>query len=139
MKLAKTKPFYELAFWLKDEGPMHDPASEFEEAKKTIVELGGEIRRASHPRRRRLAYRIKKQMVGFFSYIHFHLRTSALHELREALEHNKNILRYLIVKKLEEKELVQKVRPRAKKEEVVPPDTDEFEKKLAEILGTQTI
>jgi len=132
----KTKPFYELAFWLKDLGPTHDPVLDFEKIKKDIIDLGGEIKRASYPRRRRSAYPIEKQLVGFFSYIHFYLQSAAIPELEDVLKHNKNIFRYLLLKRVEEKEIAPKIKVRATKEEIAPPDTDEFEKKLAEILGT---
>jgi ribosomal protein S6 len=93
-KMANS--FYELAFWIKlDVNP--------EEELKKIIELikkyKGEVFYESGLKKRRMAYPIQKEIMGYFGYVLFNGTKETPVKVNEDLRFFKNVLRYLIVKR----------------------------------------
>lgn len=113
---------------------------------ETIKQKEGLVDKEERPIRRQLKYPIKKRLAAFFGSINFSLGPEKISALKEALDGEKGIIRYLIVKLKKEKErkiVLPRVKPKAppslkeqaprgKPEKV---ELKEIEKKLEEILG----
>ena len=70
-----------------------------EEIKKTITKNKGEINSEENLGRKKLNYAIKKALKGVFITIEFDLNSADFKNIEKELKLNKNILRYLIIKK----------------------------------------
>jgi len=64
-----------------------------------VVENGGEIIKTDPWGKRLLAYPIKKFVEGNYALLRFKLEPSYVLELRQKLEADESILRYLVIKK----------------------------------------
>jgi small subunit ribosomal protein S6 len=62
-----------------------------------INSLGGIIKKETAGEKRKLAYPIKKQSVGFYVTLEMELEPEKLIELEKTLRMDKDILRYLII------------------------------------------
>ena len=112
--------------------------------KAYVADLGGFIQKETAPRKRRLAYDIKKQKSAYFVNFYFELGEEKIKELDKKLRFEKEVLRYLIIavdrKQVREMTKVQsagrdKFKRIGKKE--TPEDAtklEELDKKLEEIL-----
>jgi small subunit ribosomal protein S6 len=123
--------YYQLAYLLS-------PQLGKEEIKKiedTIIELlkkeGGVFDKSDPPLKRSLFYPIKKFKEAFLGSCYFFLEPGNLKNLKEKLESEEKILRFLITS-----EKAQKKIPLPRKE-IKPKKVElkEFEKKLEELLG----
>lgn len=136
MKEEKDNKEYEIAFWLKDE-------SDLTKIKALIDDLGMEITHTSEIKRTHFSYPIKKEIEGYFGFIHFKGNPDNVASLNHELKVEANVLRFLIsknpIKKSEIREMRRQV-PETKAPEKVeqkPSDlvtNEELEKKLEEIL-----
>lgn len=134
----EEKNFYEIGFVFNAEDNKA-------EVIKLIKDLEGEILREGEVFKIKLAYPIKKQNSGFFSFLQFFLKPENLTNLKKTLKFNPSILRFLVIKlKEKEEKIVQKSRREEKARFIsVRPATqktvdalsnEELEKKIEEIL-----
>lgn len=133
---------YELAFHLL---PSFTEA-ELEEKRREIEELisksGGIVGRYGEIKKMRLAYPIKKEQFSNFCYIEFFAPRDIIEKLNKDLILNENILRYMVIKKEEEK--IKPAKPAKIKKalllkeepapEITEKETEELDKKIEEIL-----
>jgi ribosomal protein S6 len=97
---------YELAFHILPTVAEGEVPSVFENLKKQIVAIGGEVFDEEVPLRFDLAYEIVKYLEGknrkfssaYFGWVRFKLSPAVLAEFTESLDGSKEILRYLLVK-----------------------------------------
>jgi small subunit ribosomal protein S6 len=132
----KDKKEYEIAFWLKDE-------SDLTKIKDLMGNLGIEITHTSEIKRTYFSYPIKKEIEGYFGFVHFKGGSENIASLSHELKVEGSVLRFLISKNPIKKSEVREVRrqiPETKTVEKVeqkPSDlvtNEELEKKLEEIL-----
>ena len=90
---------YELAVVLSTK--LDDEAKQAEFAKVTdlITRFGGVIEKVDDWGKRRLAYEIKKETEGFYSFITFDAEPTAPVEIESRVRIMENVLRYLIIRK----------------------------------------
>lgn len=75
-----------------------------------IQERGGEIKNVDQWGRRRLAYPIKRRQEGYYVITHFSLDPQAIRALEGSLELAEDVLRHLVTRIEEVKEVKVKVR-----------------------------
>lgn len=142
---------YELAFLLSpafDQKVLEEKRRELEEL---ISQSGGLISRLGEIKKMRLAYSIKKEQFSNFGYIEFLAPKNTIEKINKNLLVNENVLRYLIIKKEEEKtarlKKIKALKPRKEKPAVEGPPIElgqapaedkaedkELDKKIEEIL-----
>ncbi len=110
---------------------------EAQEFSETIIDLikkgGGILDEIKNPKRRKLAYQIKKESEGSLTSLNFYFEPEKIENLTKKIDSDDQILRSLILtKKLPRKMELPKI-PKIKKEEKVA--LEEIEKKIEEILG----
>ena len=90
---------YELAFHLTpnlEEGNIRQIKEDID---KTITSNGGVISFSKEPERIRLSYPIKHQQTAYFGYVHFNAEDKEkLEEIREYVNANPSIMRFLMIK-----------------------------------------
>lgn len=148
-----AKQNYELAFHITSNLEEADVQKTRQELEKYVISHGGVVSFAKEPERVRLAYPIKHQTNTFFGYLNFNLEPGeAVHQIRDELRLNSNVLRFLILKQEEESKtrkedvvrrmaMAEKRRVRATKQAERPPkgeapklDEKAIDEKLEEIL-----
>jgi len=87
---------YELSFWLKIEV---DIEKEQERVINIIKKHNGEIVFQQVAKKRRLAYPIEQQTLGYFCAVYFRLDSDSLETIKTELRANKQILRFVILKR----------------------------------------
>jgi ribosomal protein S6 len=97
--------FYELAFWIKLDA---NPEEELKKIIELIKKYKGDVFYESGLKKRRTAYPIQKEIMGYFGYVLFNGTKETPVKVNEDLRFFKNVLRYLIVKR---KVLSSKERP----------------------------
>lgn len=88
--------FYELAFWIKLDA---SPEEEVKKILDLIKKHKGEVFYESGVKKRKMAYPINKEIMGYFGYVLFRGGKETPVKVNEDLRFFKNILRYLIVKR----------------------------------------
>ncbi len=103
-----TGPFYELAFWIKIDA---NPEEELKKIIDLIQKYKGSVFYESGLKKKRMAYPIQKEIMGYFGYVLFNGEKETPVKINEELKFFKNVLRYLIVKRkvLNNKERVEQV------------------------------
>lgn len=110
---------------------------------------GGAIRKSETPKRRQLAYPIKKERQGYFGWVTFNLSSNSLKGLEKKLDTLKEILRYLLTEAEIEKNTSSFFRPMGNMGAGKTPrstpreaekideklDLEALDKRLEEILG----
>lgn len=141
--LANDQKLYEISYLLTDDMPEEIAIEEFQKTKNTAVDLGGSVQKETLPKKRRLAYQIKKQTSAYFANFYFYLDPSKIKELENKLKLEKNILRHLLteVDKNQTKEetkirrvITDKIKPVSGKKPEEKTQIEELDKKLEEIL-----
>lgn len=97
---------YELAFHVLPTVAEGEVAAVFEAVKSIITNDGGVIFAEEFPQRFDLAYEVVKHMEGknraftsaYFGWIRFSAPAAALARITNEIDHNKNLLRYLLIK-----------------------------------------
>lgn len=97
---------YELAFHVLPTVAEGEVAGVFAALKDIITKAGGEIFDEEQPQRFDLAYEIVKHLEGknrkftsaYFGWIRFTSEATAVHAITEEFEHDKNVLRFLMIK-----------------------------------------
>jgi len=91
-----TEQFYELAFWIKLDA---NPEEELKKVIDLVKKYKGEVFYESSLKKKRTAYPIQKEIMGYFGYILFKGTKETPVKVNEDLKFFKNILRYLIIKR----------------------------------------
>lgn len=134
MSEVENKKEYEMAYLLAPDILEENVDVETAELKKVISESGGEIADSISPKKRRLAYQIRKQDQAYFGVFYFNIDSEGIDKIRKALALNKKLLRYLILNETLKE-------PPKPKIEMAPvklsdePLTQSFDKKLESILN----
>ena len=76
-----------------------EAAKEVAEKFKAMIEGAGTVESIDEWGKRRLAYEIKKETEGFYSFITFDAEPTAPAEIESRLRIMENVLRYLIIRK----------------------------------------
>ncbi len=90
MEEIRDKKSYEISFLAKNEGDV-------EQVLKTLKSAGGEITSEGPIAKINLAYPIKKQHSAYFGYFHFSAEPTGLEQLKNDLNINPAVLRFLII------------------------------------------
>jgi len=129
---------YELGYHLVPSLGEEDLALRVADLQKKITELGGSIHSEGSPQAFTLAYQMRKLRGGkwekydqsFFGWTRFHLPKEGMDELKDDLEHNEYLIRYLLIKLDKEALIPPKVRqPRPIELEEVETEPKALEKK----------
>ncbi|OGZ45211.1 MAG: hypothetical protein A3C84_02660 [Candidatus Ryanbacteria bacterium RIFCSPHIGHO2_02_FULL_48_12] len=88
---------YEVGYLLSPLIPEDGVIKVLEEVRVSIESKGALIDNTQNPKYIRLAYPIKKETHGYFGAIQLHIAPSLIHEVKEALDQNGQILRHLII------------------------------------------
>jgi len=89
---------YELGMVFRSSLTEEEVNSAIEVLKSRIVELGGEVTGVNYWGKRRLAYTIRKQTEGIYSFLNFSLSPQSVKELMRTVQFTETILRYILVK-----------------------------------------
>jgi len=87
---------YEISFLLTPILKEEDAFTNNQKIKNFIIELGGIINDEWLPKKKPLAYEIKKQNIAYFVNLQFQLKSLDLKNFEKKIKAEKNILRYLI-------------------------------------------
>ncbi len=90
---------YELALVLSSKLDDEAKQAEFNKVTDLLARFGGTVEKVDDWGKRRLAYEIKKETEGFFSFITFDAEPTAPAEIESRLRIMENVLRYLIIRK----------------------------------------
>ena len=90
---------YELALVLSTKLDDEAKQAEFNKVTELLARFGGTVEKVDDWGKRRLAYEIKKETEGFFSFITFDAEPTAPAEIESRLRIMENVLRYLIIRK----------------------------------------
>ena len=143
---------YELAYMLSSSIPDGAVLAASGKLTAAIEEARGMVRRAETPKKRRLAYAIKKETNGYFGWTTFAMARDAVAGLEKKIKENKDVIRHLIVEEeietripyvrplgvrrapvLQKSPAISTVAPVQAPEEKL--DLEALDKKLEEILG----
>lgn len=128
---------YQLTYLISADLSEEELRSFSEKITSLIQEEGGVINEVNGPKKKDLAYLIKKNKTAYLTNLTFYFPPEKLENLEKKLRGEKQILRYLIEKKKMAKRVAVPIKPRLIKPS--PPkakvELKELEKKLEEILG----
>lgn len=150
----KEDAFYEIAFFLIPQLTDQEANQVIEKLKEIIIKQEGEILYIEPFRLQALAYPIKKNTEGYFSFIQFRLKKENVNEIENYLLRQPEFLRYLLIRLnpkediivgLEEKKIIPQTKAEGKVKRIKEPETikisenkeislEELEKKIEEIL-----
>ena len=107
---------YEVGFHIVSSVSEDSVSVEAEAVKSLIEKSGGVFIADEFPKKISLAYTITKEIEGkkqrfdtaYFGWIKFEMKTDSIINLKEGMEANKNILRFLIIKTVKESTLAPK-------------------------------
>lgn len=88
---------YELAYVLSSAIPEDGILTASGKLTAAIEEAKGMVKRAETPKKRRLAYGIKKETNGYFGWTTFSMAPNAVALLEKKIKENKDLLRHVIV------------------------------------------
>lgn len=142
--MEKDQKKYEIAFILAPTIAEGDVLKHSEKIASIVTEGRGMLTHSQMPEKRKLAYPIKKERVGYFGWIKFTGTPDIINEIQKKLPFETSILRYLLVEDTIEMPQFRHI-PRApqiipaepKREEEADErlDLEALDKKLEEILG----
>lgn len=92
-----SKKPYEISYLVRDTLTEEQAQTLHQTIKAFVSDLGGVIQKETAPRKRRLAYDIKKQKNAYFVNFYFELGEEKIKELDKKLRFEKEVLRYLII------------------------------------------
>jgi len=138
---------YELAYLVSLQLPTEKAEKEIQKVKDIIQKNDGAISQEQAPFKRLLSYPIAKHNEALFGFLRFSMKPELVKQLPKTLRLDTNLMRFLIIsispKQLQEEqkqhyrqtpEGVKKLY-KPKKEKPQEIKSEEFEKKLEEILG----
>ncbi len=126
---------YELAYIANPNLSSEEINSLQEELINIISKIEGVLGKSSSPQKRALAYPVKDQTEAYLSCVEFSIPENVLKSIEDEVKKNKNILRYLIIKKPVVKKVEVEARPE-KKKSLKPEKTKlkEIDKEIDEII-----
>jgi len=128
------KNFYEITCLLPDRLNESETKAAQDHIKEIIEKNGGKIKQEFSPKRIDLAYPIKKEKKAYLISFDFYNDSRQSCSIKEAVRKEPNILRFIVVKKIEEKEKPV-AKPPAKTPSPKKVDLKDLDKKLEEILA----
>ncbi len=90
---------YELVAIVSPDASNDTVAGKLERVSQLITERQGVVDETQHWGKKRLAYPIKKYIEGNYSLVRFKLEPAYIREVREVLEDDLDVLRYLVIKR----------------------------------------
>lgn len=90
--------FYELAFFLSPQLGESQLKETIDQLTNKIKEEGGEMLYFEIPELKKIAYPIKKQNEGYFSFCQFKILKDKIQDLEKEWQRNEKFLRYLLIK-----------------------------------------
>jgi len=90
--------FYELAFFLSPQLGESQLKETIDQLTNKIKEEGGEMLYFEIPELKKIAYPIKKQNEGYFSFCQFKILKDKIQDLEKEWQGNEKFLRYLLIK-----------------------------------------
>lgn len=101
---------------------------DFSKKIESLISKFGKILKLENPERMRLSYPIQKEKEAFLNSLEFEGETNQIDNLKKEIEKEKNILRYLLIKK---KEIEEKIRePKEVKRKPIETEKPVEEKKV---------
>ncbi len=97
MNETENKKEYELAYLLSPEIVEENLNLETAELQKIISENGGETIKSDIPKKRWLAYPVKKQAQAYFGVVYFNAGKENIDGIKKVISFNKKVLRFLIL------------------------------------------
>jgi small subunit ribosomal protein S6 len=88
---------YEALIILKSAGTEQEVAQSAVQLEEPIKKLGGRIESSQGLGRRRLAFRISRQVEGYYHFLRFQAPTDRLDELKRLYRLNEAVVRFLII------------------------------------------
>lgn len=89
---------YETTFILMSDIDEADKNTVLERITKLIQDAGGEILRVDEWGQRKLAYRVKKQLRGYYVYLRYTAPGDVIAEIERMLRQRDDVIRFLTVK-----------------------------------------
>ncbi len=90
---------YELTFLVVPEFSQKEAESYHQEIKDIITKSGAEVKKDKEPTKQKLAYLVNKKAEGYLSSIDFVAEEKIQEKIDKKIKKEKNILRFLIIKK----------------------------------------
>lgn len=90
---------YELALVLSSKLDDEAKQAEFNKVTELLARFGATVEKVDDWGKRRLAYEIKKETEGYFSFITFDAEPTAPVEIESRIRIMEGVLRYLIIRK----------------------------------------
>ncbi|MEK7643348.1 MAG: 30S ribosomal protein S6 [Patescibacteria group bacterium] len=134
--MTSESKYYELSYWLTS-GISEEEASSAHEELRTLLDSHSAIVESwDSPRRRNLAYPIRKEREGYFGAFRFTVASDQVYAIDKKTRDRKSILRSMLLGWQHAPTRQYVPRPQtAHKEEQVATDVQALDKRLEEILG----
>jgi len=124
--------YYELIYLISSDLDEKEAKDLSEKVAGFVTELTGIIKSNSEPERKDLGYPINKKLEAFLASLNFSLEPERVADLKKKVEIEKEILRYLVITKKEEKKRPEKIERKEVKDKKV--DLEKIDEKIDEIL-----
>jgi len=105
--MEKNKINYQLTYLISPELATAE-VEEFLRKIESLVSKFGKILKSGKPERIKLSYPVQKKRESFLSFLEFKGEAGEIDNLKKEIEKEKNILRYLLIKKKETEEKIRK-------------------------------
>ena len=135
MNEAENKLKYELAYLLNPEIAEEKLDSETADLLKIISENGGKAVESNIPKKRWLAYPVKKQAQAYFGVVYFNADKENLDGIKKNLYFNKKVLRFLILNEPLKKPEPAAAPLKTAAEKIPETSAPSFDQKLESILN----
>ena len=126
METSSEPRTYELAYHLNPELEEADVKVRAQELSDLVTQAGGSVITSMAPRNTHLSYQIEHKQYAHFGILDFSAPAETLEKINARMKLQGGILRYLLLKKPENKELrilgQHRTRPRIKTHEAVAPE-----------------
>ncbi|MBI2670239.1 MAG: 30S ribosomal protein S6 [Candidatus Yanofskybacteria bacterium] len=124
---TETTKIYELAYHLSPDLEEADIKTRAQELSDLVAQAGGSVVTSIMPRRTHLSYQIKNKQYANFGILDFAAQPETLEKINAQMKLQGNVLRFMLLKKPESKELrilgQHRARPRIKTHETAAPET----------------
>jgi len=121
--------FYELAFFLSPQLGESQLKETIDQLTNKIKEEGGEMLYFEIPELKKIAYPIKKQNEGYFSFCQFKILKDKIQDLEKEWQGNEKFLRYLLIKLNPKEDLIKSKRGGERGEGEVSDGSEELKEK----------
>ena len=110
--MKKESELYEIGYLLRENLKEEDVLSFLEKLRNAIVDKGGLITSEGENKKQTLAYSIKNEKTALFNWIKFSTKPESIKEIKEYLNKQTSLLRFIIIKTAKEEPLViRKIKP----------------------------